>query len=271
LCFILIAASTWLVDGSAAMSVVFGGLGQLGLEWGLYVHLLDTCALSDPLLARLPSVWDDEWRVGHFHRMIPAGYQESVISGVNRLSDRPLAEYYELIRFVTRSRSLLTVERLRSIAGLNLGKHDHLIDGRFYRYSGEVAPIEQLASVKSEGAPTDDPANRTVRKMLAVTCADRPGRRYLDLSIDPAYDYKVSFVQDDNVLSSVALESVPPGVRKPGLARFTIDVPPRAVEQGFDTIVIVPQRSDGSSAVGHVIVEGYSQTDAELYQHLGAR
>ena len=60
------------------------------------------------------------------------------------------------------------------------------------------------------------PANRTVRKMLAVTCADRPGRRYLDLSIDPAYDYKVSFVQDDNVLSSVALGAVRRKCASPG-------------------------------------------------------
>jgi len=106
---------------------------------------------------------------------------------------------------------------------------------------------------------------------LAVGCADRPGRRYLDLSVDPAYSYKVSFVQDNAVLSSVDLGAVPEDQRKPGLARFTLDVPARAVDQGFDTIVIVPQRPDGASALGHVIIEGYPETDAELYQRLETR
>ena len=66
-------------------------------------------------------VWNEQWRVGHFHRMVPAGYRDSFMSGINRLSDRTLAEYYERIRFVTRSKRLLTVERLRNIVGLNLG------------------------------------------------------------------------------------------------------------------------------------------------------
>jgi len=253
-----------------SVAVVCGGLGLAGLQ-GPYVHVLDVCALADPLLARLPSIWNEQWRVGHFERMVPAGYRDSLVSGTNRLSDRTLAEYYERIRFVTRSKRLLTIERLRNIVNLNLGAYDNLINARFYHYNGEIAAIEQLASVKTDGTPTDAPGNRSVRRLLAVGCADRPGRRYLDLSVDPAYSYKVSFVQDNAVLSSVDLGAVPEDQRKPGLARFTLDVPARAVDQGFDTIVIVPQRPDGASALGHVIIEGYPETDAELYQRVETR
>jgi hypothetical protein len=49
---------------------ICGLMGQSGLELGPYVHLLDECALADPLLARLPAVFNDTWRVGHYRRMI---------------------------------------------------------------------------------------------------------------------------------------------------------------------------------------------------------
>ena len=74
-----------------SVAVVCGGLGLAGLQ-GPYVHVLDVCALADPLLARLPSIWNEKWRVGHFERMVPAGYRDSLVSGTNRLSDRTLAD-----------------------------------------------------------------------------------------------------------------------------------------------------------------------------------
>ena len=48
---------------------VCGLLGQSGLDLGPYVHVLDECALADPLLARLPAVFNEAWRVGHYRRM----------------------------------------------------------------------------------------------------------------------------------------------------------------------------------------------------------
>jgi arabinofuranosyltransferase len=52
------------------------GYGRLDL--GPYVHLLDECALADPLLAHLPAVYNAEWRTGHYRRIIPAGYKETL-------------------------------------------------------------------------------------------------------------------------------------------------------------------------------------------------
>src|SRR5262249_25959041 len=54
-----------------------GLMGSSGLEQGPYAYMLDECALADPLLARLPAVFNAEWRTGHYRRMIPAGYRES--------------------------------------------------------------------------------------------------------------------------------------------------------------------------------------------------
>ncbi|HYN05973.1 MAG TPA: hypothetical protein VES67_01160 [Vicinamibacterales bacterium] len=72
---------------------ICGLMGQSGLELGPYVHLLDECALADPLLARLPAVLNDAWRVGHYRRMIPHHYRESLERSTNLLEDKALGEY----------------------------------------------------------------------------------------------------------------------------------------------------------------------------------
>ena len=48
-----------------SVDTVCGRLGKNGLE-GPLTHLLDVCALADPLLARLPAAYSPEWRIGHF-------------------------------------------------------------------------------------------------------------------------------------------------------------------------------------------------------------
>jgi arabinofuranosyltransferase len=53
-----------------------GGLGGLGLSSGPRTHVVDTCGLSDRLLAEqpFPYVPNGDWRVGHFERPLPEGY-----------------------------------------------------------------------------------------------------------------------------------------------------------------------------------------------------
>lgn len=62
------------------VSVWCGGIGGASLRAGPKLHLIDGCALTDPLLARIR--WSPkgtyEWRVGHYVREIPAGYEDAV-------------------------------------------------------------------------------------------------------------------------------------------------------------------------------------------------
>lgn len=37
---------------------------------------LDECALAEPLLSRMPSVFNAGWRMAHFRRAIPDGYEQ---------------------------------------------------------------------------------------------------------------------------------------------------------------------------------------------------
>jgi arabinofuranosyltransferase len=114
-----------------ATSIVCGGLGYSSIRGGPGVHLIDTCALADPLLAHLPIPRNrpsmrqtappskPTWRIGHFERAIPAGYQESLEQDANLLIDPALHACYERIRRITRA-PLLDGERLRDIVRVNL-------------------------------------------------------------------------------------------------------------------------------------------------------
>lgn len=97
-----------------------GGIGQAGLNYGPSPHILDTCALTDPLLSKIPSRFQPTWRIGHFFRMLPTMYVESVTNNRNMLVDPSTRVYYEAIRTVTRG-PLDDPQRWMVIAKLNLG------------------------------------------------------------------------------------------------------------------------------------------------------
>ncbi|BAW81128.1 hypothetical conserved protein [Candidatus Nitrosoglobus terrae] len=103
---------------SAKVKVRCGFLGFFSVHDGPGTHYIDTCALADPLLARLPAKYDPNWRIGHFHRELPAGYLESIKFNDNRIQDPKLRAYYEVIRTITRG-SLNSRERIMQILKIN--------------------------------------------------------------------------------------------------------------------------------------------------------
>lgn len=63
---------------------VVENVGTNGYLAGIRMHLIDRNALSDPLLARIPSTFNPDLRVGHYLREVLAGYYESLVEGHNR-------------------------------------------------------------------------------------------------------------------------------------------------------------------------------------------
>jgi arabinofuranosyltransferase len=113
---------TWDVNERAVV-VMCGGLGFFGIRGGPSIHLIDFCALADPLLARLPAKYTPYWRIGHFGRQLPTYYRESIEKNANLLADQQTWAYYESIRKITRG-PLLSLDRLREIVRINLGLVD---------------------------------------------------------------------------------------------------------------------------------------------------
>ena len=102
--------------------------GALGYEAGPQVHIIDFMGLGDPLLARLPM--DPNltytWRIGHFQRIIPTGYLETIKTGKNVIQDPDLAHYYAHLHNVV-SGPLFSRQRLLEIWKFNTGAYNSLL------------------------------------------------------------------------------------------------------------------------------------------------
>jgi arabinofuranosyltransferase len=102
-------------------------VGFIGYFAGPAVHIVDRYALADPLLARLPAASVDKWRIGHFERDIPAGYIQTLRTGVNQIADSSLAKYYDALALITRG-PLFSRERLIAIWKMNTGQFNSLLE-----------------------------------------------------------------------------------------------------------------------------------------------
>jgi arabinofuranosyltransferase len=248
-----------------------GLMGAGGIDFGPYVHLLDECALADPLLARLPAVFNPEWRTGHYRRMIPEGYRESLESSTNQLRDPNLHHFYDQLRLITRSDRLFTRDRLRAIVAMNLRRYDRDIDRRFYRHAGSVASLDEFSAIRSVGAPYDAQGSHILTRPVAIHCPPRTGRRYLDVTLDSDDRYVLTFLAGRRIVSTLELGPIPEHRRQPGLTDYTVDVPGRARASPFDTIVVATAAGDQHNAIGHLLLEGNPATDWELYRRVAMR
>ena len=97
---------------------VGGAMGMTPWMCGRQVHFIDFHALTDPYLARLPSVADA--RIGHYERRIPRGYIESIITGRNAIVVPILAALYDDVALATRGQ-LFSWKRWQGIWRLNTG------------------------------------------------------------------------------------------------------------------------------------------------------
>ncbi len=99
------------------------------------VFVVDEMALADPFRSRLPGIIADAWnrpgrlgwRPAHVPRPIPAGYLETVRTGVNHIEDPDLARVWDAVALVTRG-PLWSKARWRAIWQLNTGDYDDEIE-----------------------------------------------------------------------------------------------------------------------------------------------
>ena len=100
--------------------------GMQGYYAGPDVHFIDEMALCDALLARLPIEDTQHWRIGHMHRAVPAGYDETISTGRNYLADPDLARYYDKLALIIRE-DVFASDRLATIWKMNTGQYEYLL------------------------------------------------------------------------------------------------------------------------------------------------
>jgi arabinofuranosyltransferase len=100
-------------------------IGMFGYAAGTEPIIIDSLALADPLLARLPV--DGSWRIGHFWRRVPDGYPATLLTGRNQIGDPRLREWYAHLATITQG-PLCSRERWVTIAKMNLGAYQPLLE-----------------------------------------------------------------------------------------------------------------------------------------------
>jgi arabinofuranosyltransferase len=114
------SGSNWKAGMRLRQVAVVDVAGKPGLEAGPDVHVVDRWAITDPLLARLPSVHRTQFRIGHFERDLPQGYIESLETNKNLVSQPSLAVYYDHLNLIV-SGDLWLPGRFVEILKINFG------------------------------------------------------------------------------------------------------------------------------------------------------
>ncbi|MCA9945311.1 MAG: hypothetical protein KC449_17630 [Anaerolineales bacterium] len=224
-------------------------IGMFAFYAGPKIHVIDNYALADPLLARLPAVRRLNWRIGHFSRLIPEGYEATLASGQNQLTDQALARYYDQLSLITRG-DLWDTNRLREIWHMNLGQNDYLIDYEAYRYPGMVhTPLTAVQTAKPAGTPLDSPGVLLFSpRGLEIQLETAVHPTQLQLSLDNNDDYQLVYFNDG---VEVGQQLVPAPYTPDGLAVHEVAIPETAVAAGFNRVRIFPMRGDNLFGLGH--------------------
>lgn len=240
--------------GEERMTLVENAIGMEGFYAGPNVHIIDLNALSEPLLARLPMVYDYRWRPAHYIRWEQIdGYFETVQTLENQIKDPNLRTYYSYLSQIIHG-DLWSWERIRTIFNMNLGKFDHLID-EFYLTYPEV--ISRSYSHVNNIFP------------LPMSCSDSPGVQFkengllvrlpehlqhstqLEIALENDKHFQILFLRENIQIARIEwFPGVTPGVN------FSqgFPIPEEASRSGFDSLIVLPLQGEGMHCLGYVVL-----------------
>jgi arabinofuranosyltransferase len=95
-------------------------IGLYGYTAGPEKHVIDVLGLSDPLLARMPTMYHSKYKAGHYTRTVVDGYEASLAAGRNLIVDRNVHALYDMVLPIVRG-PLFSSARWEAILQLNLG------------------------------------------------------------------------------------------------------------------------------------------------------
>ncbi|MET0340138.1 MAG: hypothetical protein ABW252_04020 [Polyangiales bacterium] len=244
----------WATAGRAAAAsrdkvLVHENIGFFGYYAGPKIHIIDLNALSEPMLARLPSRYDPEWRVGHYLRELPAGYLDTIKTGKCMMPDASLCEYHAKLREII-SGDLWSLSRLGTIVKMNLGGYQYLVDWQRYRYPKVGrAQLSELEAAVAENAPWDAPGVRTMEADgVEIDLGAVSHAKLVKLSLDGNDNYELEFRLGTETVGSAP--SAAPGI---GLMHGrAVPVPEEASKRGYDHLWVRPTEGDGKYSVGYL-------------------
>lgn len=227
-------------------AIFHGAVGFVGASSPSSVHIIDVLALTDPLLARLPC--HGGWRIGHYGRVVPHGYRETVETGRNVIQDPNLHAFWEKLQVVI-SGPLFSTERFREIWRLNTGAYDHLVDTQFYRKPKRLElDAKDLANGRTNGR--FDAAGNTLLyrngARVRLDAAQRP--RALDIALGCGTEYRIKLFRGRKLV----LEKKTPtrGCRARTLSLQRVELRELPSGESFDRVEIAPIDETGEASLG---------------------
>ena len=246
-------------DSDRRQVKVHGSVGFRGFFGGPKVHIVDYYALADPLLARLPAKYSPNWRIGHFTRTVPRGYEQTILTGTLKFQDQDLATYYGHLKMVV-SGPLWSRERWSAIWHLNRGHYDDLIDVNAYRFSRVLKKdAAEVATPKQDGTVWNAPGNLVLRNgrqvshdALRVQLDEVKHKARVAFTGDRNDQYKIIFFMGDKIVGEST--AAPARTGKAGLATVYGIAPTEAIRTGYNSVMIWPYSGDQRYSLGHVQV-----------------
>ncbi len=231
---------------------VRAGAGIKGLQAGPYVHVIDTCALGDPLLSKihLKDVNFETWRVGHYLRNLPYGYMETVNKSSNTINHRALAKYYDHLSLIIQG-NLFSLERLMTILKMNIGCYDHYLD----QYnSRDTVPqkmnLSDLDTYLDQVEWRDSRVHILYEAGIKIDLPKTLHSREMDLSFDNNDVYLIQFKHDGKNIGEL---KVGPTQEKIGVVNYPVSIPESIANPGYDSLLIRPVEGDKIYCIGHLI------------------
>jgi arabinofuranosyltransferase len=238
-------------EALGSMVVERGSVGFFGFYAGPKVHVIDKLALADPLLARLPPRRTPDWSIGHYARIVPDGYVETIRKGRNVIADEKLARFYDKLSLVTRG-GLFDVDRLQAILKMNAHGYRYLIDRNEYLYPWNYRiNLVALQWAIEHGAPWDGDGIR-IFEFNPVTI--HLGRQFhaskMEISLCGDRSYQVIYSRGDIAVGRQDIRT--PHHLSQVMALIRTDIPRAAVEAGFDMIRVEPLGGGKNYSLGHL-------------------
>ena len=138
--------------------IICGTIGAISLTDNSKFHI-DPCALTDPLLSRIPAIRYPNWRIGHHFRKIPLEFGEYKIGKINELPDKKLNNLVENVYLVTQG-DLFSISRIRAIWHYLTNSYSKLNFDQYINPNDWIPLTESVESIELEswesGIQVDD-------------------------------------------------------------------------------------------------------------------
>ncbi len=221
-------------------------VGMIGFFSGPAIHIIDPYGLADPLLSRLTPVYTGA-RPGHYFRVLPVGYKETIQNGKLSFQNPIVSELYEAISVVTKD-DLFSKKRFDTILSFMVGR----FNPQLHQYTKEsMASVDglKIASPKKVGTHWAAVGNTIIPAQGVRVFYNSPqAKGEIEMSLDHNNEYLVRIFNGDELIT----EEIFHGTFPPGGG---LDIRKMSSLAPFDSINIYNLSSDPLSSLGHVIIK----------------